>query len=89
MTAKNHVLQNFLRVDTLDNLLHLDKLQEIAQFLELRRHQKSISVVQTFIWIVFLFCSDHLKNAEELCIGVLKFFVFHAKSGNTNNPRNG
>ena len=39
----------------------------------------------------FSFCSDHLKNGEQLCIRVCFFLllVFHAKSGTTNNYRNG
>ena len=39
------------------------------------------------------FCSDYLKNAEELCIRMcfsfFFFFVFHAKTGIAKNHRNG
>ena len=35
------------------------------------------------------FCSDHLKNGEELCIRVyFSFFVFISKLDTTNNHRN-
>ena len=68
--------------------------ENFSIFLSEHRPSKSVGTFKTSPSYEQHFRSDHLENEQEFCIRVcirffFYFFCFQAKSGGTNNHRNG